>query len=167
MTALILIPIFFLSPSYCPPKLAQIHWTSVKHRLAGQGIVIRGVIFDRDRNRRVSNGDIMRIDEATRRGKQINISEPWLKLTGSLTTQVRRSVRRNRHVKAVCVGRISVRGVARIHSAKALGKRLRNGSEPTRSQRRAAAKSVMQEKVNRVCKNSRNFEVNELSSLLG
>jgi hypothetical protein len=166
MTALALLPIFFLSPTYCPPTSAQIHWTGVKHRLGIQGMVVEGVIFDRDQNRRVSSGDIMRIDDARRHGKSVNISQPWLKLGGALAKEVRRSVKRNRHVKSVCIGRISVRGVSRIRTSRALAKRLRNGQALSGSERSARARAVMEEKVDRLCKNGRNLEVKELSKML-
>lgn len=115
----------FSAPIGCPPDVGQIRWDGVSHGLRADGIVVEGTVWDRDRDGRPSAGDVMRIDDARRKGSSMPIDEVWVVLKGKLAKGVAREMKRQKHVRSACETPFAIEGVPAFESGKALARHLR------------------------------------------
>lgn len=109
------------TPVFCPPDIGHIRWDDVKSKVATDDIEIRGSVWDRDRNGKPSNGDVMRINSARRGGSTIDVSEAWIVLKGELARTVARDLAKS-DARASCETPFQIEGVPSIQDGKALAR---------------------------------------------
>ena len=88
--------------------------------------MVKGTLWDRNRDGRPSSGDLMKITSATANGSALAIDEVWISVRGSLAKSMKRRFKRIKsRVTARCESRFDVENVPRMSSPRALGKHLR------------------------------------------
>ena len=166
MNALLLSITLLASPVHCSPDVGQMRWDHVKHRLKSQSVTVVGSVWDRDRNGRPSAGDIMRIDEAYRRGRPLAVDETWMRMGRGLAKQVSRTIRRNRIRAAACETAFSVRGIPRIQRPAQLAKILLKRHQREQPTTREVVEADLDDIVAQICKPGKNISEKRLASLL-
>lgn len=112
---------FLAAPVFCPPDIAHIRWDGVESRVSADAIEIHGTIWDRDRNGKPSDGDVMRIDRVRRSGSTIDASESWVVIKGAFARTLARDLARS-DVRTSCERPFEFEGVPTIHDGKALAR---------------------------------------------
>lgn len=171
MTGLSLaLTVLFAAPASCPPDVGQIRWDGVQHGMKSTGVQVTGSIWDRDRDGKPSRGDVMRIDEARRRGAGMAIDEVWVVIDGKLARGLARSVKNSRGLRMMCETPFEVQGVPRMKSDKALARHLRGGgdaAEPAQRMSKAdQARADMAGWADQLCQSKRHISKNALSKRL-
>lgn len=111
----------------CPPDVGQIKWSGVQFGFSGPGgrYDVDGQIWDRDRDGKPSNGDLLKIDEARHKGQPLSMNPTWVVLKGGLAKDVAAAFARNPPDRATCESRFEVEDVPTMTSGDALATRLR------------------------------------------
>ena len=154
------------SPIQCPKDVGQIRWDGLRFTVPGQGIKVEGSLWDRDRNGRPSNGDLMRIDSASRRGSDLTSDETWIVLRGQLARGIARSFRKRKPESARCESRFTVKGVPSFRSGRSLARYLKKLSDAGKPDRESVARDAMMEKVEKTCRKGKNTTKKTLTRLL-
>ena len=156
----------FAGPTNCPTDVGQIRWDGVTYEVPGQRMTVRGTIWDRDRNGRPSHGDLMKIESATQRGRDLTDGETWIVMKGRLAHSMAQSFRRKKPESARCETRFNIRGVPTIASAGRLGRFLRQQSANSGQNGDAKIKETMLAHVDRICRKGVNTPREILSKKL-
>ncbi|MCA9540793.1 MAG: hypothetical protein KC620_17960 [Myxococcales bacterium] len=167
MLRLILLSVFVAGPALaCPKAIRQARWADVRVGLQGQGVTIEGTIWDRDRNGKPSNGDLMRIDAAARNGMPLTLEETWVVLKGDLAAGFARRMGRTQP-KPSCEVLTQVDGVPDFKTDRALARYLRKmDPDPADLPPKEAAYADMTRWAGELCKAKRHISESDLAKRL-
>lgn len=132
MISLLLIGGFLAAPTVCPPDLGIVRWQDVKYQytLAGKPNDVVGSIWDRDRNSRPSDGDLMRVDSATAGGNAMAVNQVWVVVKGNLAKSLAQRLEAlGPELKTECDAPFEVPDVPTVATDAALAKLLRDFDE--------------------------------------
>ena len=166
MTALLLSIAILASPVHCTPDVGQMRWDHVKHRLKSDAVTVVGSVWDRDRNGRPSAGDVMRIDEAYRKGRPLAVDETWMLMGRGLAKQVSRTIKRKGLRPAACETPFSVRGIPRIKRPAQLARMLLKRHHREQPTTREVIEADLEDFVADICKSGRNISEKRLAKSL-
>ncbi len=152
----------------CPKDVAQIHWAdfSYSFNAAGKKFVVEGSLYDRKADGKPSSGDLFKITGATANGSPLGLDELWVTVTGGLATQMARTFKRSKGVKARCESRFKVEGVPRMGSPAALGRYLAKLGAGPKVSRRDQAEADIKGWADDICGQGRHVSEEELAQTL-
>lgn len=113
--------------SNCPSDVGHIRWNGVQYAFSGPGGAYRieGRLWDRDRDGKPSNGDLMKIEEALHKGQPMSMNPTWVTLKGGLARDLAAAFKRSPPTSSVCESHFEVQDVPVLANDEALALRLR------------------------------------------
>lgn len=160
----------FLGPMACPPDVGQIRWDGLDHvfEAGGKRFEIKASLWDRDRNGRPSDGDLMRISDVSMSPGGLDVDEAWVVVRGELARALDKRYKQvHSRLKTTCEAELAAQDVPKMASTGALATYLRkiggDGPPPSKAEQ---AKSDMAGWVSELCRPGRNLGKEALASQL-
>ncbi len=153
----------------CPPDVGQIKWSGLTHDFSAKGArySVQATVWDRDRNGKVSAGDLVRLEGAQRKGEDLGVSDAWFTVGGALAKALnRRRIKAGGGLQADCESHFTVDKVPRLKTNGQLAKRLNAWGGVVRQSPSEQAEAAMDGWAASLCGEGRHLEQTELANRL-
>ncbi|MCB9523147.1 MAG: hypothetical protein H6702_07165 [Myxococcales bacterium] len=152
----------------CPPDVGQIKWMDFEFGFQADGAryQVTASVWDRDRDGRISGKDLVRVDDATRNGDSMGVSDAWFQVGGKLAKGMEGKRKRLQALRAACESRFDVKGVPKITTPGKLAKSLNAWGGVVRQSPTERLEADMEGWASELCKEGQHMEQSELANRL-